>query len=303
MRSLLLILHLLAAFSLFLEGTLGKPFVQLVHTYNSTCLDVKAIPACFGLAFLPKHFTGYLVEAVPANACQPIQAPPAFQRPLERFIVLIQRYDCSFATKVLHAQEAGYRAAIVHNINSDFLVSMAEEVEEMRAQVFIPSLFIGQSDAKLLKKVLHSENRTRITAVVPWDYHNPCWDDADISFWDPARHHLQVWPGYCTQEKISEFLQKYGLVFLVSMVMVVLIAASFVKWCRRKRGIRMKTFKRGDAYDLCVICMVEYEEGDRLEILPCTHAYHHMCINTWFLTQPRAERTCPICKQKVSPAT
>uniref|UniRef100_A0A8C6ZHG7 RING-type domain-containing protein n=1 Tax=Nothoprocta perdicaria TaxID=30464 RepID=A0A8C6ZHG7_NOTPE len=37
---------------------------------------------------------------------------------------------------------------------------------------------------------------------------------------------------------------------------------------------------RGDKYETCVICMAEYEEGDQLKILPCSHAYHCACIDT-----------------------
>lgn len=34
-------------------------------------------------------------------------------------------------------------------------------------------------------------------------------------------------------------------------------------------------------YHRCYICLVEYEEGDRMRILPCHHEFHKTCVDKW----------------------
>lgn len=34
-------------------------------------------------------------------------------------------------------------------------------------------------------------------------------------------------------------------------------------------------------YNRCYICLVEYEEGDSVRILPCHHEFHKTCVDKW----------------------
>ncbi|OWM85109.1 E3 ubiquitin ligase BIG BROTHER-related-like [Punica granatum] len=55
-----------------------------------------------------------------------------------------------------------------------------------------------------------------------------------------------------------------------------------------------KSVERGT--DLCVVCQVEYGEGEKLTALPCDHPYHPECISQWL----QVKKTCPICSTEVS---
>ncbi|KAL6543930.1 hypothetical protein OROGR_010427 [Orobanche gracilis] len=48
--------------------------------------------------------------------------------------------------------------------------------------------------------------------------------------------------------------------------------------------------------DSCVICRLDYEDGDPLTVLSCKHSYHTECINNWL----QINKVCPICSTEVS---
>lgn len=45
----------------------------------------------------------------------------------------------------------------------------------------------------------------------------------------------------------------------------------------------------------CVICMTQFEKGEKILTIPCCHLYHSDCIKDWF----KKKNTCPICKFKI----
>ncbi|KAL8520653.1 hypothetical protein ACS0TY_011261 [Phlomoides rotata] len=48
--------------------------------------------------------------------------------------------------------------------------------------------------------------------------------------------------------------------------------------------------------DSCVICRLDYEDGDTLTVLSCKHSYHPECINNWL----QINKVCPVCSAEVS---
>ncbi|XP_060086317.1 uncharacterized protein LOC132565640 [Ylistrum balloti] len=45
----------------------------------------------------------------------------------------------------------------------------------------------------------------------------------------------------------------------------------------------------------CLICMCEYDQNDRLKMLPCFHEFHAQCIDKWI----KGNASCPVCRVEV----
>ncbi|XP_075062392.1 E3 ubiquitin-protein ligase RNF167 [Mixophyes fleayi] len=269
--------HLLRPLILILCSTrVSHSFIYAYLDTNSTGPEVfDDLPALFGPLLPLEGVKGYLIPAEPKNACLPI-APPPTKDNTTVFIALIQRYDCNFDLKVLNAQLSGYSAAIVHNVDSDKLMNMAGNDEHIRSQITIPSVFTGETAGRVLME--------------------------QFSYYDNA--HVFLNPSY--------FLLGYYLIPLIVVVTIIITVTCVIMVVRciqdrKRRGrnrlskdqlkkIAVHKFKKGDAYDVCAICLEEYEEGDKLRVLPCSHAYHCSCVDRWLT---KSKKTCPVCKDRV----
>lgn len=51
--------------------------------------------------------------------------------------------------------------------------------------------------------------------------------------------------------------------------------------------------------ETCPICIVDFEEGDDLRVLPCEghHRFHQLCVDPWLL---ELSTSCPICRHGTS---
>lgn len=46
--------------------------------------------------------------------------------------------------------------------------------------------------------------------------------------------------------------------------------------------------------DRCYICLAEYEEGDKIRVLPCHHEYHMSCVDKWLKEIHGYCHSCPV---------
>ncbi|XP_026201101.1 E3 ubiquitin-protein ligase RNF13 [Anabas testudineus] len=249
------------------------------YSFDNKTENFDDLPARFGYRLPSDGLKGFLIGARPENACEPIEPPPR-DNLTGAFIVLIKRFDCNFDIKVLNAQKAGYKAAIVHNVDSEDLISMGSNDLDIMKQIDIPSVFVSEKTANSLKE----------------DY---TYDKGG---------HVVLMPDF------SLPLEYYLIPFLIIVgicliLIVVFMITKFVQDRHRARRSRLRKdqlkklpihkFKKGDSYDVCAICLDDYEEGDKLRVLPCSHAYHSKCVDPWLT---KTKKTCPVCKQKVVPS-
>ncbi|XP_059399523.1 E3 ubiquitin-protein ligase RNF13-like [Carassius carassius] len=247
------------------------------YSFDNKTQNFDELPARFGYRLPSEGLKGFLIGARPENACVPIAPPPLRDGRSSAFFVLIKRFDCNFDIKVLHAQKAGYKAAIVHNVDSDDLISMGSNDLDLLKQIDIPSVFIGEEAANSLKEDYIYEKGGHVILL------------PDFSL--PLEYYL------------IPFLIIVGICLIL---IVVFMITKFVQDRHRARRSRLRKdqlkklpihkFKKGDSYDVCAICLDEYEEGNKLRVLPCSHAYHSKCVDPWLT---KTKKTCPVCKQKV----
>lgn len=42
----------------------------------------------------------------------------------------------------------------------------------------------------------------------------------------------------------------------------------------------------------CSVCLMDFEAGSKLRVMPCSHYFHEQCIFSWL----RLNHVCPLCR-------
>ncbi|KAL6757925.1 hypothetical protein V8C86DRAFT_1605236 [Haematococcus lacustris] len=62
-------------------------------------------------------------------------------------------------------------------------------------------------------------------------------------------------------------------------------------------GTRLAGGGVGEDAPSCPVCLCEYEAGDAMRKLPCSHEFHMPCIDNWM----SQHQTCPVCREVLVP--
>jgi len=283
--------HHMLILTCFMVTASWKLVEGLVSVYdlkaNATTGDlINDEPAAFGDEFPDNGFAGWLMVADPPEACEelrnviPNPPPPNDEY---NWILLIVRggpNGCQFSDKVLRAQEKGFGAAIVYdNQKESKLLQMSGGTNG--SKVLIPSVFVSMEDGILLGK-FYSSNDTTGRYVIQIKEQN-------------VNLKVFLWP----------FVIVLGVCLIISVGFLLVKVAIDANRRQRSRlsskhlkKIPIKRYKKGDYYDTCAICLEEYEDKEKIRVLPCDHVYHAKCIDPWLT---KNKKTCPVCKRRVIP--
>ncbi|CAF1146563.1 unnamed protein product [Adineta steineri] len=262
--------------------------VSDIFVYNNSNKVINSYEdqnANFGPSFPSDGLKGYITITNPPNACQKILPPPNIPTYGYRWIALIPRTrsgdSCEFMVKVQNAQNANFSAVIIYNYE-DTLVAMGSSSKN----VHIPSTLITHTDGlTLISHYLYNETTVNSTPI----------------------YHLKILP----EEPFKFGIYLIPFVVVIGVSFLGLIGFVLVKYHLQRRRmhrhrlprsalkqLKIKKFVKTDPWEVCVICLDDFEEGAKLRILPCDHAYHVKCIDPWLINN---RRQCPVCKRYVFP--
>eukprot|EP00897_Mesotaenium_endlicherianum_P006970 jgi/Mesen1/6300/ME000325S05435 len=274
------------AFVLTLSITLLlAPYVDAsvtITTEENATFSFADADAAFGGVIPAGGMTGVLHKAVPLDACAPLKNSFATG---ETAFVLIERGGCVFDLKVRYAQLAGFSAVVVFNDeHGRELITMSAR---SAFDIYIPAVFVTNNSGKQLLSVIDEPGTT---CVISPSFENTAWSVMAVSFISL----LAVSAVLAT----FFFVRRHRLRRVGSRLLLTREPAGMS--ARDVKALPCVTFKAGleggevCLGDTCVVCLEDYEDGEKLRVLPCRHEFHVPCIDQWLTTR---RPFCPVCKR------
>lgn len=258
----------------------GLADANVVLIGRNVSLSFEDVESTFAPIIKGSGECGVLYLAEPLDACTPL-TNKVEEGPNSPFVLII-RGGCTFDDKVRHAQNAGFKAAIVYDDEDrGALVSMAGTP----GGINIHAVFVSKASGEVLKKYA---GRTDVELWIIPTYENSTWSIMAFSFisllgmsavlatcFFVRRHHIRR-----EQPGVPNVREFHGMSSRLVKAMPSLIFTSVLE--------------DNCTSSTCAICLEDYRVGEKLRILPCRHKFHAFCVDSWLTTW----RTfCPVCKQ------
>ncbi|CAF1986709.1 BnaC07g16840D [Brassica napus] len=264
---------------------LAAPFLLQLSTatvvLNSISTSFPHLPAKFDGSVPRNGICGALFVANPLDGCSPLLPPSNSSLPK---LALIIRGGCSFEDKLLHAQNSGFfQAAIVYdNLDNEDLVIMKVNTQEI---TLAAAVFVSNVAGEILSK--YARGREGECCIYP-PTKGTAWTVLAISF--------------------------FSLLLIITFLLLAFFAPRHWTQWRGRHSNRtvsldpklvrtLPTFTFADSFhggDTCAICLEDYRFGDSLRLLPCQHAFHLNCIDSWLT---KWGTSCPVCKHDIRTQT
>ncbi|XP_054707296.1 E3 ubiquitin-protein ligase RNF13-like [Uloborus diversus] len=253
--------------------------IEVIDSFGNQVDSIKDRESAYDDDFLT--IEGFITLADPPEACTPIAKPTFLTNfTMGKFVLINGTDKCGYKMKILNAENAGFDLAVIFDRISafQFIRPGIPGLEN------IPVVLVSLEDGVIIKN-------------------NYLYNNSHI-----YNYKLRVKPNI---PDVTYYMWLFGAVigvcFFVMLLFMMCLLIKCIQERRRSRRNRLSSrqikqiptakFSKGDQYDVCAICLEDYNEGDKLRILPCSHAYHAKCIDPWLMNN---RRNCPLCKRKIT---
>jgi hypothetical protein len=280
-----------------MPAVFGKPF-SLVGSYDTAHLQLLQADNPFLCQRAPENERHLRTVNVTQHIIPTDGLPIA---------VLVSRGACSFEEKARTAMELGFiQYVIVYDDRARAaLVPMSATDPD---GITVGMLFVSQITGMQLRRMILDEPAS-VTAkggiVIEMDARSP---PLPPNYEQTQQWMLAAMAGFFT------FMSCFGCLMVgIQMGYIpangrIVIGGTGIHSARPSRRLLTEAQVRRLPHEVyvkqeneeqhgCAICIDEYQDGDSLQVLPCTHKFHSDCIVPW-LTERQA--SCPLCKHDIT---